>query len=58
MVLLFIPGVFINFICQKKKKKEILLYDHIFIKLNHFSYIHLSTCLFLISLLRDSRGKF
>lgn len=40
-----------NFTCQKKRNRkknpnQILLYDHIFIKLNHFSYMPLSICLF------------
>lgn len=54
MFIIFMPGIFfINFICQKKGEKtehnQILLYCHIFIKLNHFSYMLLSFWLFLIS---------
>lgn len=57
MVLIFISSVsnfysrcfFINFTCQEKKSNQILLYYHIFIKLNHLSYMLLSICLFLLS---------
>ena len=54
MVLIFIPGVFINFTCQEKKNNQILLYDHIFIKLNHFSYLSLH--LFISHLYLESKG--
>lgn len=51
MFLIFIPGVFYKLHLPEKKgkKNQILLYYHIFIKLNHFSYMMLSICLCVIS---------
>lgn len=52
MFLIFIPGIFYKVHLPEKKKKEKnqlnLAVLHIFIKLNHFSYM-LSICLFLVS---------
>lgn len=52
MFLIFIPGVFYKLHLPEKKGKkpnQLLLYYHIFIKLNCFSYLEPSIYLFLIS---------